>query len=153
MAHIKPVISKTFQYLDYNLKCQYYLICECPWLTLKFSECYKRPSEGNTTNVCSQEEGGLQHVNCGVSGEVGLLVQEVSNTCNDSSSTNKTVEQRHHLGQICHFNFLPTNDTNRSTWKVCKWLLLTLHHIHRIALFLINTISQNQDYTYSNILL
>ena len=75
-------------------------------LTLEFSKSNEGACEGDASDEGSQEEEGLDHVACGVRGEVWLLQHVVGEAGEDSRGSHQGVEQGHHLGQVCHLHTL-----------------------------------------------
>ena len=85
-------------------------------LTLQLAESHEWACECDASDESSQEEEGLDDVGRRVRVKVRLLKEIVGEAGEDSSSSDKTVKQGHHLGEVRHLQTLGHHRANKTTW-------------------------------------
>merc|ERR1712126_413650 len=75
-------------------------------VTVQLSVGDQGSSEGDSTNVCTKEGGGLDHGGSRVGGKAGEMVNVCGNTGEDSGHTNQGVEGGDQLGKVGDLDLL-----------------------------------------------
>merc|ERR1719284_1301320 len=73
------------------------------------------PGEGDTTDVSSEEEGGLDHGGGGVGGKAGVVVQVGGEAGEHGSHADQRVEGSNQLGQVSDLDLLGDASAEEAT--------------------------------------